>query len=97
MVGTREKKPWVQALVDQCTDVTETQYPGHIYNGFDENQRQKVWQNKNGRPKNAGPLSSTSVTLSELSSTVSTTNDTLAVHNHRLSEGDRDCQPSHND
>ena len=41
-VGRPKKKQWVQALVDQCTDVTETSYPTHAYGGFNKNQRQQV-------------------------------------------------------
>ena len=93
-----KKKQWVQALVDQCTDVTETLYPTHGYGGFSKNQRQKVWQNKNGRSKNASPISPpASVTISELLSTVSMFQETIAMQIHLLAESESDHQPSLND
>ena len=61
----RPKEKWDQNLVDKCNDIILTTYPGHLYNQFNVNQRQRVFQNKNGRPRNARPSpSSTSVTLS---------------------------------
>ena len=35
--GRVKKKPWVQALVDKCTDITELSYPHNVYKDFDEN------------------------------------------------------------
>ena len=63
--GRRPKEKWDQNLVDKCNDITLKTYPGHLYNQFDLNQRQRVFQNKNGRPRNARPSpSATYVTLS---------------------------------
>ena len=84
-------------------DITLTTYPGHMYNQFDVNQSQRVFQNNNGRPRNACPSpSATYVTLSELSSSMSTFGETLAAHSRRLTEDDRNHQregrgSNHND
>ena len=67
------------------------------------NQRQRVFQKKNGRPSNAHPSpSATSVTLSELSSSMSNFGETIAAHTRRLTEDDRNSQregrgDNHND
>ena len=83
--GRRPKEKWDQYLVDKCNDITLKTYPGHLYNQFDVNQRQRVFQNKNGRPRNARPSpSATYVTLSKLSSSMSTFGETLAAHTRRL-------------
>ena len=102
-VRRRTKEKWDQNLVYKCNDITLTTYPGHLYNQFNVNQRQRVFQNKNGRPRNARPSpSSTSVTLSKLSSSMSTFGETLAAHTQRLTEDDRNLQcegrgDNHND
>ena len=83
----------MQALVDKCTDITELSYPTHVYKTFDENQRQRVFQNRQGRPKNANSVSPpSSVALSELSSVVSTWQDTIATQVRMLAENERYCQ-----
>ena len=101
--GRRPKKKWDQNLVDKCNYITLKTYPGHMYNHFDVNQSQRVFQNNNGRPSNARPSpSATYVTLSELSSSMSTFGETLAAHTRRLTEDDRNrqregCGDNHND
>ena len=86
------KERWYQALVDKCNAIALTTSSGHLYNHFDVNQRQRVFQNKNGRPRNAGPSpSTTSVTLSKLSSSMSTFGETLVAYTRRLTEDDRNC------
>ena len=101
--GRRPKEKWNQNLVDKCNDITLTTYPGHLYTHFDVNQRNIVFQNKNGRPRNARPSpSATYVTLSELSISVSTFSETLAAHTRRLTEDDLNRQhegrgDNHND
>ena len=87
--GRKPKENWDQKLVDKCNDINLTTYPGHLYNQFDVNQRHRVFQNNNGRPRNALPSpSATYVTLSELSSSMSTFGETLAVHTRKLTEDD---------
>ena len=91
--GRRSKEKWDQDLVDKCNDINLKTYPCHLYNQFDLNQRQRVFQNNNGGPRNAFPCpSSTSVTLIELSSSMSTFGETLAAHTRRLTEDDCNCQ-----
>ena len=91
--GRRPKEKGDQKLVDKCNDITLMTYPGHLYNNFDVNQRQRVIQNKNSRPRSARPSpSSTYLTLSELSSSMSTFGETLAAHTRRLIEDDRNRQ-----
>ena len=48
--GIRPKEKWDQDLVNKCNDVTLKTYPGHLYNQFDVNQRQRVFQNKHVGP-----------------------------------------------
>ena len=96
--GRRLKEKWDQNLVDKCNDITLTTYPSHLYNQFDVNQRQRVFQNKHARPRNAGPSPpATSVTLSDLSSSMITFGETLAVHTRRLTEDDRNHQREDHD
>ena len=75
--GNRKDTQWTQAGVDRCTHITLTRYPGHQYHEFNADEKQKVFQNKNGRPRNAGPSPPGSVSLSELSSSVSALRDTV--------------------
>ena len=101
--GRRLKEKWDQDLVEKCNDITLKTYPGHLYNQFDVNKSQRVFKNKHGRPRNAGPSPpATSVTLSEFSISMSTFGETLAAHTRRLTEDDRNCQrkghgDNHND
>ena len=101
--GRRPKEKWDQDLVDKCNDITLKTYPDHLYNQFGVNQRQRVFQNKNGRPSNAYPSPSTIyVTLSELTSSMRNFGETLAAHTRRLAEDDRNRQregrgDNHND
>ena len=67
-----------------------TRYPGHQYHEFNADEKQKVFQNKNGRPRNAGPSPPGSVSLSELSSTVSALRDTVEEQQRRIAEDTRD-------
>ena len=63
-----------------------------------QHQQQKVWQNKNGRPMNVSPIPPpASVTINELSSTVSMLQETIAVQGRLLAESEHDCQPILND
>ena len=41
--GRRPKEKWDQKLVDKCNYITLTTYPGHLYNQFEVNQRQRVF------------------------------------------------------
>ena len=99
----RPKERGNQALVDKCNNINLTTYPGHLYNQFYVNQSQRVFQKKNGRPINAVPSpSTTSVTLSEFTSSMSTFDETLATHTLRLAKDDRNrqregCGDNHND
>jgi hypothetical protein len=66
-----------------------SRYPSHQYNDFNADERQKVYQNKYGHPRNAGPSPPTSVSLSELSSTVSALRDTVEEQQRRMAEDTR--------
>ena len=93
-----KKKPWVQALVDKCTDITELSYPPDVYKKFGKNQRQRVFQNRQGRPKTANAISPpSSIALSKLSSTVSVLQETIATQGRLLAENDRLRQGTLND
>ena len=81
---------WTQAGVDCCTHITLSRYPGPQYNEFNADERQKVYQNKHGRPRNAGPFPPTSVSLSELSSTVSALRNTVEEEQRQMAEDTRD-------
>ena len=101
--GRMPKEKWDQDFVDKCNDITLKTHPGHLYNHFDVNQRHRVFQNKHGSPRNAGPSPPTTyVTLSKLSRSMRNFGEILAAHNHRLTEDDRNCQregrgDNHND
>ena len=51
----------------------------------------------NDCPKNVSSIPPESVTISELSSTVSTFQETIAAQGRLLEESEGDCQPSLND
>ena len=87
--GHSKPAPWTQAGVDRCTHLTESRYPQDQYARFSADERQKVFQNRQGRPPNAGPSPPTSVTLSELLSTVSAMRESFEQH-RRTNEDTRD-------
>ena len=64
-------------------------YSDARYRTFNGNERQKVWQNSKGRPKDddttpSNQISVSEVTLSEMSTKISTLSDQQDATNHRV-------------
>ena len=85
--GNQSRKPkerWDQAKVDAANHIDNRQYSNAEYYALNVHKRQRSFQNKHGRPRNAGPPPPASVSLIELSNTMSTMSDTFAAQTARL-------------
>ena len=59
------KQKWSQEDVDACTHLTEQRYSNERYEKFSPVERQRVWQNKNGRPNYAAPQTSNHMDITQ--------------------------------